>query len=164
MNGSFDDLYLSFNTLCAYAVAGCFLVAPALLVIFICRNQDRLLTRSNEAFNQCWSMFLSSFSSSLLAGPVFYFFFYIRRFVMVITIFTIPPRFFALFNFSLSTTVLPAQVFIYVLTQQPFTDWIDNVQNVVAEAGTMVVSVLVSAYTFDLSEEAKEAFDVECGQ
>lgn len=42
----------------------------------------------------------------------------------------------------------------------PFVDWIDNAQAIAEEAGVMLVSVLVSAFTFDLSERVKTAFDV----
>lgn len=107
-NGSFHDLYLSFNTLCAYVITGCFLAVPVLAVFFVFRNKSMLLTRCDDSFNQRWRMLLHSFSpSTLLVGPIFYFFFLIRRFVMVTTIFTVLPKTFALLNFSLSLTVLP---------------------------------------------------------
>lgn len=79
---------------------------------------------------------------------------------MVATIFTVPPGAFALFFFSLSLSVLPTQVFLYVFTRRPFADSIDNVQAVAGEGGTVVVSVLVSVYTFDVGEEVKAAIDV----
>lgn len=45
-------------------------------------------------------------------------------------------------------------------TRRPFTNAIDNVQAIIAEGGTVAVSVLTSAYAFEISEGVKETIDV----
>ena len=46
-----------------------------------------------------------------------------------------------------------------MLTRRPYADAIDNVQAGIAEGGTVAVSVLASAYAFDLGEEVADAID-----
>lgn len=85
-NGSFADVYLGSNTLCAYVMLISFFAAPVLVVLFIFRNKSMLLHRNEDSFNQHWSVFLTSVA---LAGPIYYFLFIVRRFVFVLTLFTL---------------------------------------------------------------------------